>query len=384
MKRLLTVTLVLLLVMSASAFATGTRVLTMGDNNTILEDDANIWLFPGRMFNYPNLAIGEFSGNDFNEFGIHWKFSEDNPWVLGTYFSTLPFVEPEDYFGNDLVIWDFPGSGGTLPSNRRVDLFYGRQLNSTNLGIHVGYINSSRSYDTADKTEEKFSRYLFGFGLTSGSGDWDLAGELVLGSWTDKDSVGTDSTEADGHLDFSIMARYFYQYNPNITFVPHVMLATGKHGAKYARDTSEVKSTRTLLDFGAGMNCTPASHVLAVLDVGFQYEKKKNEFTDDNATTEISQTDVVLPYWKIGFEADVFRWMDIRMGATSDWLSRKVENGTKLSMAANQTYLGFGFNWGRLYVDTWADPELFLDGFNFISGRSNDMNWQISALYEMF
>ena len=34
--------------------------------------------------------------------------------------------------------------------------------------------------------------------------------------------------------------------------------------------------------------------------------------------------------------------------------------------------------------DTYTDPELFLNGFDFISGNgSGDMNFQLSATYEM-
>ena len=50
----------------------------------------------------------------------------------------------------------------------------------------------------------------------------------------------------------------------------------------------------------------------------------------------------------------------------------------------NQTYLGFGFHWNRLHIDTYTDPEIFLNGFDFISGDGpGDMNFRISAVYEM-
>ena len=50
-------------------------------------------------------------------------------------------------------------------------------------------------------------------------------------------------------------------------------------------------------------------------------------------------------------------------------------------------YTLFGKLRGRLHVDTWTDPDLFLKGFDFISGAGaafDDMNFSISALYEMF
>jgi hypothetical protein len=72
-------------------WSTDTRVTTMGDNNMILLDEHNIELFPSRLFEYPDLAIAEFcnvanNANDMTRFGIHWKFGEEKPFVLGTYF----------------------------------------------------------------------------------------------------------------------------------------------------------------------------------------------------------------------------------------------------------------------------------------------------------
>ncbi|MFQ5454419.1 MAG: hypothetical protein ACE5D6_09575, partial [Candidatus Zixiibacteriota bacterium] len=110
-----------------------------------------------------------------------------------------------------------------------------------------------------------------------------------------------------------------------------------------------------------------------------------------STTTEESETGTVLPYFKIGLDADVFKWMDIRLGATSYWTSEKDEDNNvtppfKLtsSWTQNNTYLGFGFHWNRLHVDTYTDPQIFLQGFDFISGNGNaDMNFRISAVYEM-
>ena len=134
-------------------------------------------------------------------------------------------------------------------------------------------------------------------------------------------------------------------------------------------------------------------------DVGIAYDKVTRKFaTTENhpagaGSADWTTTDIVFPYWSIGFDADVFKWMDLRMGATSQWISEKNERGTfiavseveKIKWAANQTYLGFGFHWGRLHVDTETDPDLFLRGFDFITGKGTgtDMNARISVVYEL-
>ena len=82
--------------------------------------------------------------------------------------------------------------------------------------------------------------------------------------------------------------------------------------------------------------------------------------------------------------------MDVRLGATSYWDRYSRENTDPViadkynaNYSNNDTYLGFGFHWGNLHVDTYTDPEIFLEGFNFISGGESDMNFNISALYEI-
>ncbi|MGH8016025.1 MAG: hypothetical protein ACREBV_07535, partial [Candidatus Zixiibacteriota bacterium] len=84
MKKLIFLTLALALLMSTAAFASQTRVLTMGDNHVVLTDDANIWNWASRLNDYPNLAIGEFGYtgfSNFHQFGVHWQFEEENPWI---------------------------------------------------------------------------------------------------------------------------------------------------------------------------------------------------------------------------------------------------------------------------------------------------------------
>jgi len=50
MKKLLMIALGIVLAMSVAAFATDTRVLTMGENYNVLLDESNVWLYTGRVF----------------------------------------------------------------------------------------------------------------------------------------------------------------------------------------------------------------------------------------------------------------------------------------------------------------------------------------------
>ena len=408
MRRSIILAVLLLWMLGASAMATDTRVMTMGENNLVLVDDANIWLFPSRVFEYPDLAIGEFSdqaGNDFTQLGIHWKFGSDNPLVLGTYFTDLGFPAlPDNLLGTDLVDWDFLEDF----DNRRIDLFYGNELGGYIFGSRFSIYHSSAEIDSdapVDMSRESFGYYDFDFGLTSETRKWDASLNFALGSWTDEDDQGRTESEPDGFFDFSVLGRYFMQRGPDYTFIPHVGFLKNKRGVKsYVVDPADptlltLSQTSnydvTAFNFGLGLNYTPARKVLAVCDFGFSYAKWKDETELEEvgvqaaASFEDTEAFTVLPYFKIGLDADVFKWMDVRLGATSFWNSETIEDKTlnnteKYKFADNETYLGFGFHWNNLHVDTYTDPELFLNGFDFISGDGGgQMNFAISAVYEM-
>ena len=79
MKKTVILTLSMVFLICFSSMATETRVMTMGDNNNILLDEANVSLYPGRIIEYPNIAVGEFHNDNFTNFGINWTFNEDKP-----------------------------------------------------------------------------------------------------------------------------------------------------------------------------------------------------------------------------------------------------------------------------------------------------------------
>jgi hypothetical protein len=252
-----------------------------------------------------------------------------------------------------------------------------------------------------------FSQYTFNLGLTEGvSGQWDVALSFMTGTWTFNDWEGKSVTEPDGYYDLGLAGRYFWVRSPKVTLVPHLSFTMGKRGVTdfapnldSAYDDSNWKFSRTAFDLGVGMNYSTNPDVLAVIDFGFAYQSIKGEYEDpqfDTAwttlATEEKETYFVFPYMKLGFEGKVFNWMDVRAGGTatiwtskekweSDWTSNYV-----IDLPYNSTYLGVGLHFGKLHLDTYMDPELLLDGFNFVSGSDDmdDLNFRVSMLYELF
>jgi len=405
MKKALILAIGLLMLFSISSFASETRTLVMGDNNMIMVDDYNIFMFPGRVNNYPNLALGEFDynfGNEFYDFGITWQFNDDNPWVLGTFVSNEPEFGPENFWGShiadfDATFWDEP---------RRFQLLYGRQLAGQNFGFGLEAVRYGYEYEDTSFTEkESFSQYTFTFGFTEAtSGQWDVALQFMTGTWTNEED-GDNISEPKGFSDIGLAARYFMVRNPKVTMVPHFGVMISKRGVEHFQGTPTDDTddrirewSGTMFELGWGFNYTPAPNVLAVFDIGIQHEKVKEErsggFYADDEKGEFTDSWTSVPYFRIGFEGEVFSWMDIRAGGTTHLWSSKYTYEDKVGVtwketydeSDSDTYFGFGFHWDRLYIDTYTDPELLLDGFNFISGSEDaeDMNWKVSLTYEMF
>nr|MBN2278531.1 hypothetical protein [candidate division Zixibacteria bacterium] len=421
MKRALIFAMAVCLLVSSAAMATMTRTLTMGEANTIIHDDNNIWQFPSRIVDYPDMAVGEFSYNtggyyyywdEFTDIGVHYNLSDETPFVIGAYFTTVQPNQDFPYFLTSEYYDEIP--------NHRIDLFVGTHFSDMKAGMHFGYLSGSYETEQEDGTGEVINEteystkgYGFGFGLTAMENKLDLAAELTLLSWTDKGDNGYDITEPDGCMLLDLSGRMFHEMNQKFTLVPHGGLEFGKVANKEYDNwdvegeegdvTDKDKYSRFILDAGMGVNYTPAEGVLAIADFGFMYYKEKEEYSywDDGDEEwidyEYEYSWFTLPYFKVGMEAKVFNWMDIRMGGTSYWEHEKDKytyptggdpatytNEYRYGYVNNATYLGLGFHWGQLKIDTYINPEIIVNGFNFISGTEQDMNYQVSVKYDMF
>jgi hypothetical protein len=418
MKRLIILSIAIFLLAFTGSFATMTRVLTMGDANGIVHDEANIWYFPSTLYDYPEMAIGEFSlynyydedyYEDFTDIGVHYKFGEKKPFVLGVYFT-----RQQPYSPNVYIPWGWQFS---VPDNKRIDLFYARMLGNHKFGLHFNYIHSSSKYEndttaagdgSINHSEEGITSYSFNLGLTPNNGNFDLAAGIKLLTWTDKNWRGEDETKPDGNIALDVLARYFYQVDQKVTLVPYAGFMTEKQGVKLfghtnypdtLPDTFYQKNsiTYSTIALGLGLNYTPAAGILAIGDFGIMLDKShyKYEPMDTGDYIEEDKYDyTTVPYFRVGIDAVVFKWMDLRLGGTSYWQSYKQDYEYtrqnpytfkyRQSYVSNDTYLGAGFHWGNFYADTYINPSLITNGFNFISGESEPMNFQVSLKYKMF
>lgn len=427
MKKLLTLTFVVLMLLAAGASATVTRTYTLGQTNNILLDEDNIFMYPSRINMYPNIAVadvGDLANFDtytysIASFGVHWKFNEKNPWVLGTYFynygeqesgwnlglsnTCLPFGYWEPYLS-----W-IPTGG----SNKRVTLVYGRKLGGNYFGFSLNKVQASYKDETAapnNEGKEGVGEYDISVSLTDANGKWDFAAGLNLLTFSNMFDETHDVWKGKGNKSFFAYGRMFHQVNPQWTLVPNGGLIVGSYaadrydgGTPQAVDYSDKFTTFTFWG-GLGAHYTPATNMLAVGEIGVAFNSTKFKRTDPVVATngfEEKDTYFTLPYFKMGLEGKVFDWMDVRFGATSNWHRETWEDTQggwdgedyyatkeKWNYPDNETYFGTGLHFGNFHIDTYTTPEIFLKGFYFISGNGNydegydDLNFHVSVLYE--
>jgi len=395
MKRLLILMVLSAFMLGGMAYATETRVMTMGDVNNIVKDDANIGIYPQTINYYPNLFIGEFSGNDYWKAGANWQFKqESNPLVLGTYFSMDDFDAFPSWLGED-------------GPDHRIDLYAGMLMGEMPMGVNITYYNSGNKNEDDDVTNNltmSATHFKFAFGASLMEKKLDASLFLAMTTWTDEDynwwgpgnidSGLVKESEPAGNMGIGFNARYWMDPMGKYTLVPHFGVTIWKWGADYYGDYNDawqvwrqIEDRTMTIDLGLGWNYDAAEDVLVVGDFGFQLEKYKYQDEQLPSTlNEENESTMVLPYFKVGIDAKVFKWMDFRSGITSYWERWTYEPSDvekrSYSYVETDTYLGAGFHWGKLTLDAQVSTDFIENGPYFISGDyTSDLFEQVTVQY---
>jgi len=289
--------------------------------------------------------------------------------------------------------------------NDRLDLFYARMLGENKFGFHFAYLQGSYKYDDGEEVTDEYSTsaYEFGLGLTAMQNKLDISADVAFLSWKNYHN-GADISKPDGNMVIQLNGRYWYEVDQKVTLVPHGSVMNVKFAAK-DDDDYKWQEKYMVFDAGLGMNYNAAAGIMAIGDFGIQYAKEEYKESYDGDEAKDKYTYVSLPYFRVGLDAVVFNWMDLRLGAVSYWTNYKHDTDPSSSKVTEKyvetyTFLGAGFHWNNLTLDAYVDPAILLDGFDFISGGEsgyyggydsdldyydyNGMNYQVSLKYNMF
>ncbi len=381
MRKLLFSALVFTLIFALSSWATETRVITLGNANNIVMDDYNIFLYPSVITMYRYLAAGEVASSSYYpesnsltyadylyRVGAHYSFGEDKG-VVGMYV---------DRMGMDLP----PGApdvtgDGTVDS--RLKMFYGRPFGDTDFGMMLDIYHDSykRDGDNADKTEKANTALGIKLGLTLNK-SLDIAAGIGFATWTNKGTDGNDVTKPESNMQINLDGRYWYEYSDMVYFIPHLGFMYGMSGYKVGDSSTKWNSME--LNLGWGTNIRPEEHILLLFDLGIMYST-----TTEKNSVELKDTDMHLPYYRIGLEGYVTKWWTLRLGAEKSWDNLSYDEtediSDKYGATSTSTYLGSGFTFGNLTLDAWLDPNFVLNGPNFVSGYNGDLAGMASIKY---
>ncbi len=345
----------------------------------IMKSQSNIWQFPQTINQYPNQASGVFddASNEFARFGGHFQFNEgSNPFVVGVYVDNISSA------------YNPFGLSG-LPANRQLNAFYGRNLGSNPFGAHIYTFNSNNEQEGNNGFRQGMTGVGISLGMTVGGGAWDLAFDASTKTFTNETISGTGTvtqlTEPDGNIALGLKARRWFPINSKITWVAHGMVSTDKMAwtdpnASAGVGAYETKTTE--FNIGWGLNFTPTSKVLAILDVMFDYRNVTTENDtngDGTLNTDTSNKRASFPpSYTVGMDAEVLSWLDLRMGASNYRRITSFENNItstgkqKRTLHDNETFLGFGLHFGDLEFDAYVNPRFVIEGPYFISGDATN------------
>jgi hypothetical protein len=382
MKRICTIFCISIFVLAiaSSAMATGTRVMTMGDQNMFITDDANIWHWTSTVNNYPRHMIVDHYGAYVND-----PYQDDGESRVGM---IMPFMKDGvlGVFASDAEV-DWPFSPRDAES--RVDLFWGKRLSSADVGLHLEW------YGDSDKETGESSHGVIGLNggvaLNQGGNMMEFNGFFRKISFTDESITGTPlsvnrTQDAGSHM--GIAWRWMRAQNSTTTIIPAIRVENWKisETTDNGQDADEFKYTS--VDVGVGCNTVPLAGTEFLGSIGIMYEKWTD--SDTSGTTD-EDTRLTTPYLKFGADIQVKPWLNFRVGAAKEVYSKDTDKdfGTapdpdRIQTDQDWSYrIGAGIMLGDVQFDMEVDPEWLMSGPYLLSGYSDDpMFGHVSFKYD--
>ncbi|MBU1707608.1 hypothetical protein KKB28_06810 [bacterium] len=398
LKTKILVVLLVLAIIPATALGTVTRVQGLGGwpgTAYIVKDASNPVQFPSTLAYYSHLLYAEFApsanATSLDRVGAWYGFGEGKCVFGFDIFNRgkglYAFWDPmtQTYYGMPDI-----GGNGALPY--RANLRWAKPFGDVIVGAALGlYHESHMEAKKADGSDSKLEQKATVIGLDLGVTALDQLLDVALGfefpSWTNIDADGNTISENDGSNLISFAARYWYHYAEKTSLIPHVEVVMYNNGYSTPVPDGE-KAATTDIRLGIGHNWVPVEAVLVVFEVGVRFAT--TTYSCEVAGTEDATfSDTHLPYWRIGWEGRVYKWLKIRAGASKSWDNTKYEKFAMLPLdpddAGTSTAMFFGgdFNFGPVVIQYLLDQDFARRGPYFLSGQGGAMFHRFSLFYKV-
>lgn len=418
MKKVLTLSLAIALaaLFAMPANATESRVIALGTGNNYLEDDYNIFWYPGTLPNYANTVFMTVDGSNFDgeengdlrlNIGMTYGLGEDNQYgVLGMWFwHRDPGLNPLGTEGG--CTWAGKGLFNDW-LDHKFAIMWGYQMEGASIGI--GFLradNSTQITDTTptDATTDNHTAYTtLNAGVRFDIGDnmyMDIAFDYSWAQYKREYSTTTPPVSYDRQQDknkkYAFRARAFHEWKENFVFVPYFMYQSFDFMLK--SDESPYnhygdKATNFVFGLGANITVNEDNLIVFALDLYDDWNRKPSENPEDQSYEEKS---TAFPRFYLGLESDVTDWLTFRAGGNHELVRTESKCKTGPDPEDSRTtiqtgsdfdmYLGLGFHVGDFDIDCVLNPSVplymgyWLTGYQPWAEDGSRPIWMISALY---
>ncbi|MBM4372489.1 MAG: hypothetical protein FJ098_12590 [Deltaproteobacteria bacterium] len=405
------------------ARATDTRLQSMGGAHRVytVPDEAAAWLFPSTLVLFPNVVwveggVGwpadDEQGNPepgirnnttaadlpYNAAGgIHLALGKNG--VLGVWASSLSRNVSPGALGWALASWNetdgIPGAetDGDVSlrnADHKGSLAYAHRIGKARLGVLLSvWGDAYKVKSPATERVERGGLWVegrlgagFDFGTRSSA---DLALGFHYGSFKDDLVPGSGGTalstrlKADASWGLALDARSRLEAFGNFV-VPYLALDFGGDGVAWNEktpDAPEVSGSTVALAAGVDFLITPLENFHIVPGVGLGYGMdllKGGETVRDDS-------DLVIPYYGVGLDARVVKWLALRFGLTQAVVFSKEEGVTedrRTHDVVTRLRTGFGLEFGNVSMDFLLNPTFWTGGPSALFDSGSDLAAQFA------
>jgi len=404
MKRLLllsTVTLLLVILIGSSAFATLARIRALGNTDNYFKDIYHIYTNPSYLGMYTNTVYGELGTYS----GFFVGAQEVN---LGTQFLGINY---KIYKGLSLgltlnreVSSDFSFLFGQFPSPiNQYDLMASYDFERLHLGLSLYHAGNKYEYKTTNGVSNTETGSIGNTALTGGfvfnfSEKHEIEGVLRLNFDRGKHTFSgapVGSLETDGGNGIQFGARGFFQMTDDFQVIPIVA---------FASETIKLKGSGNLAGF-TSTGDAKENFFMAALGGNLKLEKgmvagglnlTRQRSTDETDTTFVTEefTTWFIPGFNLGVEYELTKWLTARLGMEKEFVraedkyhfENSVFHDNKFRMSGpfnsdDFIGLGVGFKFSKFQVDATVGENSFFEGTYLLSGMQRNLFGTLSAVF---
>ncbi len=393
-----TVTLLLVILIGSSAFATLARIRSLGNADYFFKDIYHIYANPAYLGMYTNTVYGELGFYNRFDGGTEQFTPEDQ--FLGINYKLYKGLSLGLTL-NRMVSTDFNYYRFPSPINP-FDLMASYDFEMLHLGVGLYHAGNKEEFKNGvDYSSESSSGNTaltagFVFNLMEKN---EIEGMLRLnldrGKLSYTSGTTTSTLETDGGNGIQIGARGFFQLTDNFQMVPLVAFGTESISLKGTGDEAGNSSTGDFKEnffiVGLGGNLKLDKGMVAG---GLNLTRMR--WTDESDTTFITDeyTEWFVPGFNLGVEYELTKWLTARMGMEKEFgryedkwhpANQAVffEEKGRFSSPNSQDFigLGVGFKFSKFQVDATVGEDNFFEGTYLLSGIQRNLFGTVSAVF---